>query len=386
MAAKNSVHKKVKKTGPVSSAQAGAGQAAKKIKNKLVKQKTARGHKPAHKAKAVKNSKTSKAKSHYTAAQRKAYQSASRNAIKRAQLQHNAKALQQRRLQAAEKVIVKLQQKRTQAIAARIKAHAVRATYLQTAHSREAAPLRIAAAHRLFKIQSIAQNRQFAAAGEAIHARTTTLQTLTDAQALSIEQRLSAAASARARANRKTKAKKGKVVAKGKSATRKGKTSRSSPYTAAGHRAGAAAAARVHVSKPRKAPAHRPVKSTEWITAGNDCDTENCVAVAIANSLLYNFGYRVSDEQVNTLALTNRLAVGLWLTWAQNLWYPVELLRYERRSPCMVRPGDIVGFDIEGMPHCGVFAGEGKVITWGEVVSLESPIDEAWSVRWRMTG
>ena len=397
MASKNSVHKKTKvNKGGAKSSQAGhtpAQAAAKAGKINVLKHKTTAGHKRTKTGKSVKNSKTTKAKTHYSAAQRKAYQSASRAAIKRAQLSHNVKALEERRLQAFRKVEAKLAQKRTQAIAARIKAHAIRATYLQTSYGRERAPLRIAAAHRLFKAQSVAQNRQFAAAGEAIHARTTTLQTLTSAQALKVEQRLSAAATARYRAGKARKTKKGKIVAKGKAATRKPRTSR---YGAIGARAGRNAAAKVkspRQSKSRTAPGHQPAPDTKWITAGNDQDAENCVAVAIANSLLYNLGYRVTDEQVEMVKY-DKLNKAMYMLGRTNRWWPVELAWYRRVDPdpgnenslWVPEPGDIVGFETEGGSHCGVLLPDNKVISWGAIVPLESPIDEAWTLIWTITG
>lgn len=396
MAAKNSAHKKQKTTkgGNAGSAQQGHTPAQVAAKNHLkhvVKAKNASGHKKHKTAKAVHNSKTTKAKTHYSAAQRKAYQRASKAAIKAAQLKHNTKALQDRRLQAFHKVMAKLAVKRNQAIAARIKAHAIRSTYLQNVYGHQAAPLRIATAHRLFKAQSVATNRQFAAAGEAIHARTTTLQTLTTAQALKVEQRLSAKARASAalRKHKRLKTKKGKVVAKGKAATRKGRTGRS-VYRGIGNRAGAAAAAKIkpaRQSKRRGAPMHRSLTlaGTKWITNGNDQGKANCVAVAIANSLLYNFGYRVTGEQIDMIR-HDRLNKGLWMLWSRTRWWPIELLGYCPQSPSLAEPGDIVGFEAETGPHCGVLMPDNMVISWGEIIPLPAPIDEAWSLKWRMTG
>lgn len=388
-------HTKTTKGGGAGSTQQGstAAQAAAKAGkvNHLVhqKNKTSTGHKKTKAAKGVKASKTTKAKTHYTAAQRKAYQSASKAAIHRAQLQHNAKALEERRLQAALKVLRKLQIKRAQAVQARIAAHAVRATYLQTAYGHEARPLQIAAAHRLFKAQSVATNRQFAAAGEAIHARTTVMQTLTDAQALSAEQRLSAKARASYLRRKKLRTKKGKVIIKGKiAATRKAKTSRhgKSPYAAIGARAGRQAAAKLPgPSKRRGAPKNEPVESPSWITAGNDDSAENCVAVAIANSCLHKLGYRVTDEQVE-MVRHDRLNKALWMLWKTTRWWPIDLIGYHPQCPALAQPGDVIGFETDLGPHCGILMPNDMVVSWGEIVPLESPIDEAWSLTWRITG
>lgn len=407
MAAKSAVHKKTKTTkgGGAGSTQQGATPtqvAAKSGKGNHLKQaKTAAGHKKPKAAKGVKASKTTKAKTHYTAAQQQAYQRAAKAAIHRAQLAHDAKALAQRRLQAAEKVLRLVQQKRNQAIAARIHTQASRQTYLQTTYGKEARPLQIAAAHRLFKQQQIASNRQFAAKGEAIHARTTVLQTLTDAQAMAkVLQQRGLAAAARARARKKIKTKKGKVISKGNiAATRKAKTSRKrgkSPYTALGQRAGRNAAAKVkpnrQTSRKRSAPgrSHESLAHTQWITAGNDMGEENCIAVAIANCLLYELGYRVTLEQVNMLK-HDTLRKALWMLAKYPRWWPIELMWYKRvdgyDEGCWYpEPGDIVGFETEQGSHCGVLMPGNMVVSWGEIVPLPAPIDEAWRLTWTITG
>jgi hypothetical protein len=109
------------------------------------------------------------------------------------------------------------------------------------------------------------------------------------------------------------------------------------------------------------------------------------VAVAVANSLLYNFGYRVSDEQVAMLKF-DRINKALWMLWRTSRWWPVDLIGYHPQCPDLAEPGDIVGFETEQGSHCGILMPSNMVISWGEVVPLESPIDEAWSLTWRMTG
>lgn len=328
------------------------------------------------KAKGVKNSKTAKAKSVYTAGQRGAYQLASKRAIQKAQLTANAHALQSRRLQGAAKARSKLAAKGAQLFAARIKVRAVHQTYFQTVYGRQSKLLRVQAAHHLFKAQSIATNRQFAYSGEAIHARTTTLQTLTNAQALTSAQRLSQAA--RRRILRPKKA---------TGAVRKGKTARSK-YTAVGAAAGRAAAARVPASKTRKAPLHRPetLADTQWITAGNDLGEENCVSVAIANHLLMHTGRRVTDEEVRELDGRNNadlIAVALTYINAWDRPWGIDPANFSLVHPDHAEPGMLVGFTTETGRHCGVLMPDSKVVSWGEVVPLESEIDEAWSVVWK---
>ena len=335
-------------------------------------------------AKSVKTSKTTRSKTGRTAAQNKAYQTASKAAMQKAQLKVSTRALQERRLQAAVKVQGKLKAKGQQAFAARIKVLAVHRTYLQTVYGKQQASLRIQAANRLFKAQSLATNRQFAYLGEAIHARSTTLQTLTDAQAATVQMRLSAAAR---RAVLGGKSGKPKAAAKRKAATSR------SPYASIGAAAGKAAAARVGktaakapASKTRKASRLTPAVNAEWITAGNDEGEGNCIAVAIANHLYYHTGHRVLDRQVSAVVFTDFLTA-LHNMWIWHYWGPqVKLYDYRCVRPCDAEPGMIIGFEVvvdgKAEPHCGVLMHGNKVISWGEIVPLESEIEEAWSVQW----
>lgn len=339
-------------------------------------------------AKPVAASKSSVSKAKYTAAQYSAYQKASKSAIQHAQLTHNTKALQQRRLQAASKTKTKLAAKGQQAAAARIKATAVRQTYLQIAAARESGALRVAAAHRLFKAQSVATQKQFAYAGEAIHSRTTTLQTLTNSQALTTEQALARKARITA-SNRKTMP---------KATTRKGATGKS-PYSSIGAAAGRAAASRVRATpaaKTRTAAGHMDhleLPDTSWITAGNDKDKENCIAVAVANSLLYHTGIRVNDAAVDYLASYHGTDFGLALQrldysaiWSS--WH-VEMSEYGMMQLEEAEPGMLVGFEVvvDGKirNHCGLLMGGNQVVSWGEIVPLPSEIDEVWEIVWLTT-
>lgn len=328
-------------------------------------------------AKNVKSSHTTQGKAKYTSAQFKAYQAASKTAIQHAQLTHNASVLQSRRLQGAVKARAKVAAKRQQVITARIKRNAIRSTHRQIVYAHQSRTLRIGAAARLFKAQQVAQNRQFAYQGEAIHSRTTTLQTLTDEQALTTEERY-------ARAARRGLHKKPKTGAKRKGATRK------SPYSAIGASAGRSAASRVPASKTRKAAGRMTTNAqTRWITAGNDLDKENCVAVAMANHLLYHTGYRVTDGQVDYLATYHggNFANALSRLDYSSIWAPdVGLSEYGQIYPDKVQPGMLVGFDVvvggEEVPHCGLLLEDNRVVSWGEITSLESKIDEAWEIVW----
>lgn len=351
------------------------------------------------KSKSKKGSKTTSATAGFTAAQYSAYQKASKAAIQSAQLHHNASTLQARRLQAATKTRSKLSSKGAEAMAARIKAHAIRQTYLQTVQAKESKSLSVAAAHRLFKAQSVATQKQFAYSGEAIHNRTTTLQTLTNNQALSKEAQLSE----KARATAKKTAAKKKLIKKPvgtKKATKvTKKVKKVSPYAAIGRRAGLAAAAKVRVpsgvsSKTRTAGGHMnhlTLPNTSWITAGNELEQQNCTAVALANHLLYHTGHRITDTEVDMLAAYHRwdLAGALRMIDQYSVWPHVGLSEYGQVAPADAKPGMVVGFEVvvEGktVDHCGLLLEDNKVVSWGEAVPLPSVIDEVWEVEWTVT-
>jgi len=331
-------------------------------------------------AKSVKSSKTTQSKirtrkkSGYTAAQRKAYNAASRAAIRRIQTLHNTTVARARKRAALQRTIGKLRVKGGQYIANRARAYAARQAYLQaTTYNPKNKPLTVQLAHRLFQAQSVATQKHFAFKGQAIHL-------------------------AAYRVTRVAKRKKATTAPK----RRKARTGKS-PYAAFGNEFGRAAAARLpgpkatsrKTSKKRKAAGdrHESLAHAKWITAGNDQDIENCVAVAIANSCLYHLGYRMTDEQVRMVKY-DRLNKAMWMLHRTNRWWPVELAWYRRvdRDPgnenvlWKPEPGDVIGFETEHGSHCGVLLPDNKVISWGEVVPLEAPIDEAWNLIWTITG
>lgn len=339
-------------------------------------------------AKAVKKSKTSSATAGFSNAQYSAYLSASKAAIQKAQTAHNASVMQERRLQSAAKARAKLAAKGAQLYAARIKTGAVSQTYRQIAKAHQSKSLRVQAAHNLFKAQSLETNRQFAYKGEAIHARTTTLQTLTDAQALTASQRNSAAARKRIISGGKPN--------KPKPATKaKGKTSKS-PYAAVGQKAGLAAAAKIpkikaktktKPAKVRKAFTTVKTVNPKWVTAGNDEGKENCILVAIANHCLYHTGHRVPDRLLDYLSMYNAMTIERALNRIDysEAWTPATLSEYGMVKPEDAKPGMIIGFEAENGPHCGVLMPDNMVVSYGEVVPLLAEIEEAWEAEWTTT-
>lgn len=320
--------------------------------------------KPKAAAKASKAPKKANKTPNFSVVQWQAYQAASKKAVRASQ----AAALRQRRLQAAGKATTKARSAAMAARNARIKAQAVRQTYLQTVSGGQSKTLRVQAARRLFQVQSVATQKAFAARGEAIHAHTTRLQTLTSSQAASQQARFSASAK--------------KALAHKKPGTAKAAGRPSTGRSAAGKAAGLAAARATPAgpqskSKPRKAAALKRVRDphfgSDWIVAGNDEGTENCTAVAVANHRFAWTGYRMTDDEIAALG-TGSIRDVLKRTPG------VTEMR-------LIRPvtGALIGYESEYGPHAGVLLARQRVISWGESVPLEADIEEAWFVAWQQS-
>ena len=353
--------------------------------------------KKAKTAKSVKSSKTTKSKSGYTAAQNSAYRAAAGVVTRSAAQQRRQQLMTQRRITAAQT----LARRRTVAIA-RVQAKIVRGSYAQARYGTNAqAQSFIVTRSQLRKVSSITAYLQahygkktYAITGKGSvrlfkkpsvvrgqvtrNAQAATRKAATSRMAAAAGRRaasrlpsqaaLKAQATAKARARSVARAK-ARAVAKSKANAGGKKKPRST-------------------SKIRKAARHlRAVPDTPWITAGNDEGAENCVAVAVANSCLYLLGYRVSDSQLEYVR-DDKLNVAMWKLWRYKYWWPVDLLWYrpvllDETEP---KPGDIVGFESGNGPHCGVLLPENKVVSWGEIVPLESEIEEAWTPVWKITG
>lgn len=348
--------------------------------------------KKAKPAKAVKSSKTTKSKSGYTAAQNRAYRAAS-GIISQSAIQQRRTALVSARRHAAAQLLAKRRAVAVQRTLAKIvrgsyvqaqygsnaqaqsfivnrsqlrKVSSITA-YLQARYGKKTYAITGKGSVRLFKKPAVVRGRVTknaqAATRKAVTSRMATRAGQRAANRLPSQATLKAQAAAKARARAVARAKaRATAKAKAKGQAKKPKTS----------------------SRPRKAPRHlKAVPDTPWITAGNDEGRENCVAVAIANSCLYLLGYRVTDNQLEILR-DRKLNRALWRLWRYQYWWPVDLLWYRPAENPV--PGDIVGFETPQGPHCGVLLPEGKVVSWGEIVPLESEIEEAWTPVWKITG
>jgi hypothetical protein len=138
-----------------------------------------------------------------------------------------------------------------------------------------------------------------------------------------------------------------------------------------------------------------------WINGGNDV-TDNCAAVAVANSLLLSSGLRISDAEL--LRLHDR---------AGPLSIPEALAAFREVSPCAPAAGDVARSTLCGSarmtgypgggggqilapgylllaglatphgPHAALVLGD-SLVTWGGVTDWPDDwlLDEAWSVTW----
>lgn len=319
-----------------------------------------------------------------SAAQVKAYTKAANNR----RVSERAVAYRQRRLATARRVTAQAARSYQSAAQARTVAYATRRSFQQTVTGHQSAALRKAAAQRVFNATRVASSRKFVALGQARHARQNVLQTVTSAQALAIERRLSSKARATAGVKKPKTAKKASAA---KTAPRKSSSGRSG-YSQAAVRAGLNAAAKVPKSasaskkkaaakpKVRKAASAFPAVNPRWVTAGNDRGTENCVAVAIANHLLAWTGVRMTDEQIKWLSDFSTISGALNELQFHQPFAPEIVLQgfYETWG---TEPGMIIGYESEYGPHVGVLLVH-EVVSYGEVVPLNADIEEGFYVAW----
>lgn len=343
-------------------------------------------------------------------------------AAKKATIQQRAANLQKRSLATARRVTAISRRSYKAAAASRAVAYAIRQTSRQANAQRLSSATRRAAAARVFNATRIASSRKFVALGEATHARTSVLQTMTNSQALAYQTKLSQKAAATARTNAQKKAaatrklstrnRTAKTAKKGKSPSKpKKKTGYSPAAIAAGLKAAGPiskqtkkqklsmskgsktkarqaaqskkAAAKVK-AKPKASVITPKVNVSDWITAANDQGIENCLSVAIANHLYAWTGYKMADDQVDEIKGDTVYSALEYL----KLHSPFENVKVEEFAQLTHRhhdiPGSLIVFNPPEGCHAGVLLPHWKVVTWGEIVKLESEVEEAYYVRWEV--
>lgn len=389
--------------------------------------------KPVKRVKAKKAVKKTAAKKKKTptsgmdAAELKAYQKAAKKVTTNQRIRKNAAAYRQRRLATAKRVTAKQNAAYKSAAASRAVEYATEQTWKQTVSGHQSAALRSAASRRVFNATRIASSRKFTALGIAKHAHQNRMQTVTGQQAVDMERKLTAKATKKAKATaakkvaaRKRLIRQGKLpksgkIPNGEAINAKGKLvktkklskkqlaarktrSKKSGYSPQAVQAGLKAAKSVQraeaqskkkkavKAKPRKASVLTPCVNSDWVTAGNDLGTENCVAVAIANHLLAWHGLRLSDRQVRMIHDSPGDTIEDALNWLRDEDpFPYVHLG---NAIALIRPvvGSLIGFETDdGRDHAGVLL-DGEVITWGEILPLESEVEESWYLRWEIHG
>lgn len=120
-----------------------------------------------------------------------------------------------------------------------------------------------------------------------------------------------------------------------------------------------------------------------------------CVIDAIANSCLLMTGIRLNEEERTRLGERERLtcyespSILVTLKTAKQFGFSsrVELKDYWV-SPSHLSgvPGNVVGYETEWGPHAALMLPGYQVASWGVEIPLTSPIDEAWVLKWKVSG
>ncbi len=137
----------------------------------------------------------------------------------------------------------------------------------------------------------------------------------------------------------------------------------------------------------RKAAVITPVVNADWIAAGNNQGTENCVAVAIANHLLAWTGYRLTDDQVSDLHEAGDGTIRGTLLAAAVLWRNIRVALAVKLSclSSLYPTGTLLGTSTSRGPHAVLLMPGNQVVSWGELTPLEDVTEEAWYVQWELT-
>lgn len=312
---------------------------------------------------------------------------------------HNAaNTLRASRLQAAVRLQKTTANAHAAARTAAIASYAASQTYRQSilAHQNIALKTRIYADFERHVL--LAGRLQYIYQGEKVYTHNAVMRTLTSQQALNIEEQRFARASKTAKAAARS-------VAPGKAAT--GKSAQALADKAAvntikaqAKAAGMAAALAVPpaprkktaAKKSRTAPRPQTLAPLKFLHGFGSPDGEDCVAAAIANCLLCDKGVRLSPAQY--LALTETVPDGssiedaLFQVMTRPPWEDgPNLIGYCQVPFCASRVL-LVGYEAEEGPHAAASVGNGFVLTWGEVLQLESTqapgaqIEECWNLAW----
>jgi hypothetical protein len=180
------------------------------------------------------------------------------------------------------------------------------------------------------------------------------------------------------------KARRGKVIGASRTSARRAATARTGQAVRAARQAANRVSSKAPTPRYRTAPGSAPSLNQTWVTAGNDLGEKNCVAVALANHLLYRTGYRVPDSMVEWLGKywTKTIQDALERIDSDNVWKPAYVTEYGMVHPLDAEPGMVIGYETQQGSHAALLLPGNMVVSWGEVVPLEAEIDEAWEITW----
>jgi hypothetical protein len=368
-----------------------------------------------------------------SAAQWKAYSSAYSSNLSAQILKLATARYRKYRLNAALTTIGKYRVAQRSAQAAAIAAYATHQSAVQAHDGHQNAALQARINADNYRHQTLLGRKQFAQAGEKKYMSKAIARTVDTVQAKAHEESVIAAA-ARVRA----------AAAKSVTATKKVYPKSKKPLNAAANAAGLkaamapslvagaakqkkATAAKAHAaaSKTAKATAKSSAQATaaaksasknavtaKGRTAGNpdlhipfsilpqgwlgDPAVPTCVPVAIANHLLFMAGTRMDDEYLARFvfacgynpSISHALKVLKELTRARGgLGYDdkakYELCEYaEVPGKYAHSQGLVVGYESSYGPHAALSLGNGTVVSWGQEIPEDAPIEEAWMIDW----
>lgn len=327
-----------------------------------------------------------------SSAQWKAYNAAytaSANAgYRRLAIQAAAQSLRQSRLNAAYSMRKKVAAAHASARTAAIAAFAAKMSFKQSQQAHQNAALQNRVYADYMRHVQAAGRLQFAYKGEKVYLHTAVMNTLTSAQAMTIE------TAAYAKAVKTAKAAVASV--KNPAAAAKVTSAASAAVQASAKAAGLAAA--------RATPVGRTAPRPGWDIPGaiqrgvwyGDPEGEDCVAAAIANSLQFTAGWFLAQELYDVFRwqLGSSPPIGRALRLAQEgrvFWNGKKRARlvdvhfWGNRE---MKDGCVIGFDTENGPHAALYVGRGMIASWGELLPLSAVltgagVDEVWEPLWQ---
>lgn len=357
-----------------------------------------------------------------SAQQRAAYTKAYTASIAKSQLAAAANRYRASRLAAASRAIKRAKSASSQAAAGKVAQFAISMSARQAVLGKQSSALRARINANLKTATSRYDKLQSTAAYDSKTAAAAIMKTVTSSQAVSHEKAVEAAAAKVQSKSKKTAKSKAKSSAATAAATKAGlaaaskvKSSASSSSTVKGTVHQGSSSVRTVKSSSAKASqsskksavskvspvARGAAKGTQnvRILATSDDDawfgaehTDDCVAAAIANHMLYVDGIRPTRQQVAELtallgyAPTIRRGLRVAASMARRGAWPA-IPRFAPNVTSEPLPGMIVGYEAltdEGYkPHAALLVGDFTVISWGDEYALDTEVEESWVVRWR---